>query len=316
MQEPGAKRQLDKSLAQVTPGGRFPPGRRTGGQRQKGAPGPRQRAARRRYSAADVKRLISRAASQAHPGTFGRDENRPSSAWWNMAGDCERSLRVELWGHPQPPVDRRHVNVAVGLEKPTGLTLEVRCRQCRKCLLYRRRVWANRAKVEWSLSHRTWLGTLTWPMEHHQVRLARARHRLGKRGIDFDALPPTVRFMRLCDQYGTDVTRWLKRVRKRSGAKLRCLVVAEAHKSGWPHYHCLVHEVGESDEVGERVLRGAWAEYHGHAKFNLVRDAIAATYATKYLSKSALARVRASRRYGFSTLEGEDARMHRKPMFT
>lgn len=312
----GAKRQLDKSLAQVTPGGTLPPGRRNAGRREN-APQARRRARQRRlYSAEDIQALVRRAALVAPPGRFRRDDERPTTAMWDMAGDCEAPERVELWGRPSPPIGKSHVIVAPGSQKSAGLTLGVRCRKCGKCLKYRQRVWTNRAVTEWRDSVRSWFGTLTWSLDEHVVRLARARHRMAQRSIDWDALPPIVRFQRLCDQYGTDVTRWLKRVRKRSGAKLRCLVVAEAHKSGYPHYHVLVHETQPNLEVGERTLRGAWSEFHGHAKFNLVRDARAAAYATKYLNKSAMARVRASRRYGVSTLEGDDALRHKKNHFS
>lgn len=289
VQQTGAQRQLDKSVAQLTPGGRRAP-------------------RKRRRTAADIRALARHAARVAPAGRFRRDDERPSTAMWDMAGDCERPQRVELWGEPLLPPGYGGYLVAKGSDKPTGLTLGVRCRLCRKCLLYRRRVWTNRSKTEWLDASvrgaRTWLGTLTWSLDQHHLHLARVRQRMAGRHIDYDALSPRERFARICDHHGADVTRWLKRVRKRSGCSYRYLVVAEAHKSGWPHYHVLVHEYGPDSAITERELRLTWQEYHGWAKFNLVLTSEGATYAAKYLSKSALARVRASRRYGFSSLEG------------
>lgn len=280
----GPKGQLDKSLAQVTPG--EPP---------------------RRPSLKAVRALIKRAVDIGH--TVTRDGTRPSTMAWDMSGSCTDSKRIELWGRPSGG-NTRWVIVAPGSQRPMGLTLEVRCRRCTACLRFRAMVWTNRSRTECRDASRTWLGTLTWSPDEQEIALARARQRCSRRGIDFDALTPSQQFARRCDWLGKDVTRWLKRVRKLSGVQLRYLVVAEAHKSGAPHYHCLIHEVAHGREVGERLLRGAWCAFHGHAKFNLVRDERGATYATKYLAKSALARVRASTRYGLSTLEGKNALEH------
>lgn len=96
------------------------------------------------------------------------------------------------------------------------------------------------------------------------------------------------------------LTLWVKRVRKNSGAPIRYLLVCEAHKSGLPHYHMLLHERSPELQVRKRMLQAEWQAY-GFTNCKLVeQDQHAARYVSKYLAKSALARVRASVRYGAS----------------
>lgn len=124
----------------------------------------------------------------------------------------------------------------------------------------------------------------------------RAEARLAKRGVRWAELSPAEQFQARHQEISRDLTTWLKRVRKQSGARLRYLLVAEAHKSGLPHYHALIHERRFSVPVTERVLRHQWNL--GFSKFQLVEGSEAAWYVAKYLAKDARARVRASVRYG------------------
>ena len=71
------------------------------------------------------------------------------------------------------------------------------------------------------------------------------------------------------------------------------LQVVEAHKSGLPHVHLLVHDKGDTTY---RRLTDTWPLGFAHAK--LVEGTAASRYVAKYLAKSALARVRASQGYG------------------
>jgi len=88
-------------------------------------------------------------------------------------------------------------------------------------------------------------------------------------------------------------TDYMKRVRKQSGAPLRYLLAVEEHKDGFPHLHALVHEWGT--EVGKRALQGTWLYGHSHVK---LADLAAAKYVCKYVTKSPVARLRASLHYG------------------
>lgn len=71
--------------------------------------------------------------------------------------------------------------------------------------------------------------------------------------------------------------------------------MVEAHKSGDPHLHILVHE--PEGPVTKALLEKQWNL--GFSHWRLVgADRKAAVYACKYLGKEALTRVRASFRYG------------------
>lgn len=97
------------------------------------------------------------------------------------------------------------------------------------------------------------------------------------------------------DEITKELTLWLKRVRKQSAASIRYLLVCEAHKSGLPHYHILVHQVGEVPVLKKHLED--WP--HGFTQWKLVNDLTSTSgYVTKYLLKEARARLRASVRYG------------------
>ena len=189
--------------------------------------------------------------------------------------------------------------ISVGPKDGPGLLtvqMDVRCRKCATCKKQRSRMWYQRAVNETLSAHRTWFGTITLHPDAHQQALARARVKARKTGVDWDELDPDAQFTRVHAQIGVHLQLWLKRVRKNSGAPLRFFLVCERHKSGLPHYHCLVHETDEMRPVRKDHLRSAWSL--GFTKFKLVKEAKQAGYLCKYLSKSALARVRASSRYG------------------
>lgn len=201
------------------------------------------------------------------------------------------------------PIEDRAYTVA-GERKHATVTLHVPCRKCEACLKARSRLWRRRASAELAhsllLGGRSWFGTLTLhPDEHHRC-LAQARQRLDAQGISFESLTDEDQFRERCRPLAALATKWLKRVRKTSGARFRYLLVTEVHKSGLPHLHILVHESAPDAPVTERNLRETWP--HGHSKFNLVREVGAALYLCKYLSKDARARVRASGRYGSYTV--------------
>ena len=192
---------------------------------------------------------------------------------WEAAGDC------------QSPVTRERLYAARKLapgfytepgaetlgSQPRGpdhsLIMDVRCRRCPNCLRARATVWAHRAAAELAACQgRSWFGTLTLkPDAHFQMR-ARADVSLRARGTKWEDLTQDEQFSERHREIGAEVTKWLKRVRKQSGCKIRYLLVVEPHTGkrgkgpganlGLPHYHILIHEVAGS--VGERVLRKQW----------------------------------------------------------
>lgn len=211
----------------------------------------------------------------------------PTWAEWDISGKCERPVPIDLYARHER--DR-------GFTPGYTMEMHVRCRQCVGCLKYRAYIWRRRATDETGWASRTWFSTFTAsPVEHHHA-LSRARHKIALQGLDFDALGEQDRFSTLVSAYGDEITRYLKRVRRQSNAKLRYLWVTESHKSGWPHFHALIHEVSSERPCRHKILQDEWKL--GFSSHKLVSGHQEASYVTKYLAKSSLARVRASIDYG------------------
>lgn len=157
-------------------------------------------------------------------------------------------------------------------------------------------LWAYRAKAECAAATRTWFGTLTFAPEHHLRFVNLARRAASRNGDDYDAFPQERRFALIHAEASKEVTKMLKRVRSASGVPFKYLCVVEAHKSGYPHYHLLVHERSHEKQLRWKLLSSQWR--HGFSKWRLVVDPGEATYITKYVNKSDYARVRASVAYG------------------
>lgn len=248
---------------------------------------------------------------------------------WDVSGNCQEPVVRELHARPSPdhrtplrkggtfysldatldgaqaqghevgpdrPRQRRYITVAPGTSAPLTLELTVRCRRCDPCRAIRRRMWTARAKRETGEAVRTWFGTLTLRPEVHFVHLSRARQRLALQGVDYDTLSYHEQFVQLHNQSSRELTLMLKRVRKATGSPFKFMLVAEAHRSGLPHYHMLIHEQDAAKPIRKAVLDKNWP--CGFVKWRLVRELGEATYLCKYLSKSTAARVRASVRYG------------------
>lgn len=237
---------------------------------------------------------------------------------WNVAGNCQSPHGVDLCAHkvrwrmrPKAAIMRAlgpewtealHAAgfVAADLRRflgmPLMLQLDVRCRKCPKCLAVRRKLWERRAVVELKRAARSWFATYTLsPHEHFNV-LMRASEAERKRGNRFEELSEDEVFRARCSVLGTDLTRYVKRVRKESGARLRYLFVTERHQSGLPHLHALWHEVSVDEPLRKRVLKEQWVL--GHSSFKLVTDLTSARYLCKYLAKEQATRVRGSLAYG------------------
>lgn len=171
-----------------------------------------------------------------------------------------------------------------------------RCRKCENCLAARRRLWTARAVDELKAAHRTWFATLTIRPEDRFVATMHASALASRAGHgEWATMTAENQFRYLALHLGEEVGRYLKRVRK-AGSSFRYLLVSEAHKDGFPHFHLLIHEAALP--LTKRLLESNWRL--GYSQFRLVNDSDprAAWYVCKYLAKSALTRVRASKRYG------------------
>lgn len=224
---------------------------------------------------------------------------------WDISGDCERPRIREVFSRPSKD---RHFHghlKAEAVNSVCTVELEVKCRGCPTCLKRRGQMWRCRAEIEYAASHlrggRTWFGTLTLrPSEHFRMRL-KAIKQFTDRGCDpeadtFEALTEKEQFDLTDSQVYQEFKKFWKRIRKETGAKFRYLVVAERHKSGLVHYHCLVHEHDLVNKVRKETLERQWLL--GFSQWRVCNDARAGAYATKYLLKEAGVRVRASGRYG------------------
>lgn len=235
-----------------------------------------------------------------------RDRVIHSHMEWNVAGNCNKPLTVEVKSRPELKRDKAQVMDARGHTQLA--TLEVRCRQCENCLRARAAHWRMRALAEWAFSPRSWLCTLTLTPDAQFLLNSRARRSIDAQGLDLDALPASDKFDLLSRELGKLVTLYLKRLRKGEigtgtvaapqypPAQFRYLMVTEAHKSGLPHCHILLHELSIDNPVRYSTICHHWKLGFSDAK--LVKDRRAATYVTKYLTKSHLARARASVGYG------------------
>jgi len=209
---------------------------------------------------------------------------------WNVAGRCTNPFTVQLSGRGYRDVQDRYADSAAGID------IDVRCRQCEHCLKARAYLWTQRALQEARTHVRTWFGTLTInPGWHDHVRLLATRVK-AVNGSDFDELDAEQQFAARHAIVSREITKYLKRLRKEAGTSFRYLVVAEAHKSGVPHYHLLIHEKASDRPIRYEELRTFWP--HGFYQYRLVKERHEATYLCKYLSKDMRARVRASQSYG------------------
>lgn len=217
----------------------------------------------------------------------GAERQGLSRAVWRVAGPCKAPVTVVRHQRLMRRADDHGMLFELELETP--------CRRCPACLRRRQRLWAGRAAAEISCATRTWFGTLTLTPQAQYVALCQAEAMARLDGREWKYCNEQERFNLRTRAIGEQITKYLKRIRKESGAYLRYLLVAEAHKSGEPHFHLLLHEAGELP-VRHATLTSQW--HLGFTKWKLVEDKRPSNYMCKYLSKDARARVRASRGYG------------------
>lgn len=219
---------------------------------------------------------------------------------WDISGDCENSYELELWARPLKFNGDKWAYYRPGKRAPLRLFLHTRCRKCKCCLRARARLWRLRAMWELPEAQRTWFGTFTLsPAAHFKVAM-KCREITRKSGRTFEELPTAEQFKLRHKLISREFTLMFKRLRKNNkGVRFKYLLVAEAHKSGLPHYHALFHEKRGSAPLRYRALKREWRM--GFTSFKLASGSDNPTYLCKYLAKDMLARVRASIRYGEGT---------------
>lgn len=206
----------------------------------------------------------------------------PVRAEWDISGGCQSPVYIDLVG-------RKHVvNGQYHSRDPQGgmysLDLWAKCRRCVVCLRKRAHHWAKRAQKEFGVAPRTWFATFTFRPEEHQRLQMQATERLASRCVQFDLLNAEEQWQETIGEYGQELTKYWKRLRKNTGVKFRYVLVAEPHKNGFPHFHALIHETDPSHQLRHAELTLGWNL--GYTKFKLVRDPKVAWYVAKYLSKS------------------------------
>lgn len=235
----------------------------------------------------------------ARPTPRGRN---PHSWKSNFAGNCSSPITVLQTGRGTVLTKGGKSLHKVDVTDASTVLheLEVPCRQCENCLRRRAAHWRMRAIAETKAAPRTWFGTLTLSAEQHFRVAAACRLVAARNGDDFDTFGTERQFAARHKVISREITLFLNRLRKQCGAGIRFCCVAEAHKTGLPHYHMLVHE-SKDTPVTWRALNSQWRV--GFSNWKLVEnDTKPVHYVTKYLSKSSIARVRASLDYGNTTL--------------
>lgn len=227
----------------------------------------------------------------------GRDKSaaiNDTETRWNIAPWCEKPVRIEMNGAKDAKYDTLPSHYTYFLAA---------CGKCQRCRYKTYRQWCERATSECSAANRTWFLTLTADLPTQERWQTEALEGLRRRGwSDADlASDPTTMFRARTQAAGRDVTKYFKRLRK-SGRALRYVLCWEAHNSGLPHAHALVHEIGPVP-LRKRDLQSQWSQ-HGFSSAKLVSHAESPHYvlkALRYLTKDLgglSGRVRSSIRYG------------------
>lgn len=203
---------------------------------------------------------------------------------WDISFGCHDSYTTTMVGRKR--------------DKTASLYLDIHtpCRRCSYCLRRRANGWRYRAQNEIAFAARTWFATFTLSPENQFRCMLDAKKLCRKGGTLWTQLSDDEMFTFRCKAISPEITKYFKRLRKNTNAKLRYCLVSEKHKSGDPHFHALIHEVDAGLPVTYRELTQNWGL--GFSTFKLVEDKRAAFYVSKYLSKSLLSRVRASQGYG------------------
>lgn len=224
--------------------------------------------------------------------TAGAQRTGASSCIWKVHGDCLEPFVKVHKGTPRAKSGERYWVWTPERRSTLYVEMWLRCNHCRTCLMNRARLWSRRIRYETENAPRSWFGTLTLnPQQHVQCELlAQSNNRA------YFQLTPRQQLKERLAVSGSEVTRYLKRVRKQATGKLRFVCVTELHKSGYPHYHLLIHEQVRGC-VLHKMLANQWS--WGFEKWRVLDPQTApAWYLCKYLTKENIDRVRASIRYG------------------
>lgn len=224
----------------------------------------------------------------------------PGVLWVDFAPWCGGDTEVNLRGEWDEPTASRADLRAAFLElqlvtqrrRYLSLTMRVPCRACEQCLKRRAWEWKRRARLEVQWAPRTWFTTLTFHPDFHALAAESFRFNPESRLSEQDQL-----FRHRVKMTTSVSQKFLKRLRKNSGAKLRYLLIVEKHKSGLPHLHGLIHETTSNTVLWEHI-NAAWGLGFHKTKLVDKRDPKPVAYCCKYLTKSIEARVRASQKYG------------------
>lgn len=257
----------------------------------------------RKFRPYEVEDLVFHALQSKALSTGAAISNRDTRVEWDVSGKgkfkCVATRTISLSRPATDPGIGEPLKAHFGKE----MYLAVRCRKCDPCLKARSAFWKLRAIAEIEQSHRTWFVTLTFGEAERTRADYAAGLRLDRRRMD---VTPENLFRERQRYLGPTVTRWLKRVRKgharenESEVSFRYLLVVEAHKDGFPHYHLLIHEKAAL-AITKRRLQRNWTAGFSSAKLVTGDDGEfhkAAAYTCKYIAKSALTRIRASSTYG------------------
>lgn len=180
----------------------------------------------------------------------------------------------------------RAARASILVDRPTEVFFNAPCRKCAKCLQFRQLKWRERALAEIQRAKRTWFVTLTFSPVHLAGVIYEANELKGGSTAS-----------RIERAAYAHVQKYFKRLRKQKKLKFRYLAVYErGEKTGRSHYHLLIHEVGERP-VSKRSLEAKWIS-HVHARLVAKSADGAASYVTKYATKSFDVKPRASVGYG------------------
>jgi hypothetical protein len=254
---------------------------------------------------------------------------------------CEKPILLDLegWGHMADIVPSMGVVSGRSLDvgdikggeasanrfaaylRAATVAMLVPCRDCAGCRRWKRSLWTRRCKAEWTHSSlaggKSYFATLTFaPDIHYRVTCL-----LEGRPEWKDATKEQRFCMR--DQVAYPfVQKFLKRLRRGlkrlgfPGVKPRYIAVAEAHKTGLPHYHLVIHVDDVPKGFGKRAIEAAWEKSSrevkvpglpdlpnrigrpGWIKVKLARSEQVAGYMAKYMGKDQSSRVKASTGYG------------------
>lgn len=225
----------------------------------------------------------------------------PNVLEWDVSGTCQTPVR--RLEHARG--ESRDVQTPKWRHNPgsASLIMTVPCRKCEACMRFKAQQWYFRAREELRRAPRTWFGSLTMSPENHFRCLLEVSQKLRDGGTLPSDINDAEMFRLRSAWMGARATEYFKTLRKTRDASFRYVLVTECHKSGLPHLHLLLHETDESRPVRKTTLQEEWTL--GFSSFKLVdTDPRAAGYVTKYISKSMMARVRASIGYGEKRPDG------------